>query len=258
MKTQFSLNSFLFIVWLLYECRCSSLSVTPSQIRIDSISHLVSETLNSDHEGDKTKRYASVRSMASVHQTSPRHELVYGELSIPVLATILDAVQVEENDAFLDIGSGDGALSIGAAMLYPKRLRISRGLEIMPGLVARSRQNAEKLSTRLELPVEFTHGNVHHTGSDKEVASILSDSTLAVCFATTWSADNARSKDKTSLRGRLLPKLSAALCDMPVGARIVLVDGRLDPKDGFEWGGDMKISCPDTAPFSIATLYERK
>jgi len=258
MKGGIACRSFLLLAWLLSKSHCNSLAFRPSQLRIDSVSQIVSETLNSDHGGDKTKRYASVRSMASLQKFSPRHELVYGELSIPVLAKLLDAAHVEENDAFLDVGSGDGALTLGAAMLYSESLRISRGLEIMPGLMARSTQNAQKLASKLEVPVEFTHGNVHNADSDKAVASILADSTLTVCFATTWSADNATSKDKTSLKGRLLPKLSTALCDMPVGSRIVLVDGRLDPNDGFEWEGDMKIICPDTAPFSVATLYERK
>jgi hypothetical protein len=37
------------------------------------------------------------------------HQLIYGELSVPVLATILDAVGVEYRERFLDLGSGDGA-----------------------------------------------------------------------------------------------------------------------------------------------------
>jgi hypothetical protein len=231
-------------------------ALSPSHI--DQVSRLVADTLDSNH-GDKYQRYESVREITTVLQAmgTPQNELVYGELSVAVLAELLDAVGVEEDDAFLDIGSGDGALVLGAAMLYPEQVRIARGLELVPGLLERSQVHAQQLHEKLQVPVEFSLGDVH-CESDETVASILADSTLAVCFATTWSANNVSAGDKTSLNGRSLPKLSTALTRMPLGSRILLIDGRLSEKDGYRWEGDMKIACPDTAPFSIASLYERR
>jgi hypothetical protein len=246
-----------------YVGACFAALAPPSANHIEQVRRLIAETLDGNHDGGKGQRYASVREMASQqHDLTPLNELTYGELSVPVLAELLDAVGMEDNDAFLDVGSGDGALVLGAAMLYPNELRIARGLELVPGLVTRSQLHAKRLESDLMVPVELLLGDVHQahqTHADGAmVASILQDSTLAVCFATTWSADNPTPDDKTSLQGRSLPKLSASLNRMPLGSRILLIDGRLDPQDGYRWEGDMKIVCPDTAPFSVASLYERR
>ena len=81
------------------------------------------------------------------------------------------------------------------------------------------------------------------------MTNYLRDTTLAVCFATTWSRGN---------QGRKLPELSHALGkNLSKDARVVIVDGRLDEQDGLNWVGDLKINCPDTAPYSIASLYEK-
>ena len=238
--------------------------------RANHVGSLLNEAFSSLN-GDSVQRYATAREMAKLSQpTMPSHELVYGELSVPVLATILDAVGVRKGDAFLDIGSGDGALVLGAAMMYPDFLRASRGLELVPGLVDRSVRHRTILEERqaLTVPTEFCHGDVH--GSEPAVLDILGDTTLAVCFATTWSAGNAaidrkdgeethgahgKPRKRNDLQGRSLPKLSKALARMPDGARIVVVDGRLNRENGHQWEGDLRIDCPDTAPFSIASLY---
>lgn len=160
--------------------------------------------------GDRRKggRYASAREAAGsfgAGTSLPGSELVYGELSVPTLATILDAV---------------GAMR-----------------------------------------------------------ALLADTTLAVCFATTWCQGNFRGDGgggdgseeegggkaaparaaRASLRGRELPRLSRALAALPPGARAVIVDGRLDAEGGgFDWLGDLRITCPDTAPHSTAALYRRR
>ncbi len=46
-------------------------------------------------------------------------------------------------------------------------------------------------------------------------------------------------------------RLSAAL---PVGARVIVVDGRLLEGDGWRWEGDLRITTLDTAPYSTARL----
>lgn len=233
--------------------------------RLNQVSKLVNLALG-DGKGEKDGRYESARKAAlELGDEKQAYELVYGELSIPVLATILDAVGVEKGDRFLDIGSGDGALVFGASLLFAEdgqnAIKVARGLEIVPGLFERSRRHEEALRSILEpspllqenqSPIEFALGDIHAAKSDQSIASILQDTTLAVCFATTWSAGNAKGN---SLKGRRLQELSKALSMLPKGARIVIVDGRIDRKDGHEWQGDLTVECPDTAPFSIASLY---
>lgn len=233
----------------------------------------------------KANRYSIARSMASndcVSSTSQsedgegvaptNHQLVYGELSIPCLATILDAVGVHEGEQFLDIGSGDGALVLGASLLYPRYIKRSLGVEILPGLLDRSRQHLAKLKSNLQDDrrsnelldaldsVEFCLGDVYQATTEcaenGTLLSVLRDTTLAVCFATTWSSSNTGQK-KSSLNGRKLPQLSNALKVLPSGARTVIVDGKLNEADGYSWQGDLQVFCPDTAPYSIASLYHR-
>ena len=146
------------------------------------------------------------------------------------------------------------------------------GLEIVPGLVDRSKFHAKNLNKILQesadsdtmecllqnqSQVQFYLGDVHQSHECETVSSILSETTLAVCFATTWSAGSAQ-EGSTSLNGRKLPKLSKALSHLRKGSRIVIIDGRLDENYGFRWEGDLRVMCPDTAPFSIASLYHRE
>lgn len=252
----------------------SGLSTAEESSSLDDTGRHLTSTNSAGREISATFPRRGVRdSDASVTSIPQQHELVYGELSIPVLATILDAVGVQPGDRFMDIGAGDGALVLGACMLYPQHVVKSRGVELVPGLVERSKQHARNLRDVLvnrESPfssrnananlldrVDFALGNVYEPDSDLEDA--LSDTTLSVCFATTWSHVNNQQdgKEKTSLGGRRLSKLSPALTRLPMGARVVIVDGRLDEKDGFRWEGDLKIYCPDTAPYSVASLFVR-
>ena len=260
---------FVALLWLpfLSFCRCFS-AIAPELSRscVGEVNAVLTDILASV-SGDAANRYASARTLAKMSGRTgtqlPQHELVYGELSVPVLATLLDAVGVCEGDSFLDIGSGDGALVLGAAMLFPQHLHVSRGLEIVPGLWERSQRHLELVQPKLSVPVEFLLGDVHSTqnsnfaGTTTSIPELLNDSTLGVCFATTWSAGNSGPSQRSSLQRRALPKLSSALSRMPKGARVVVVDGRLDCNDGYQWQGDLKIQCPDTAPFSVAALYQR-
>jgi cyclopropane fatty-acyl-phospholipid synthase-like methyltransferase len=75
-------------------------------------------------------------------------------VSIPVLATILDAVGVQEGDRFLDMGSGDGALVFGTSLPYANEsginaIHTARGLEIVQGLYQRSLQHRKVLNDAL-------------------------------------------------------------------------------------------------------------
>ena len=169
---------------------------------------------------------------------------------------------MREGDAFLDIGAGDGAPTLAAALLYPKALRASRGVEIVAPLVERARRHRAALLHALGdgdaaaaggdddgaiAPTEFALADVHDDAEDGRAAAILRDTTLAVCFATTWSSGSPR---------RALPRLSAALARrLPAGARVVVVDGRLDESDGFRWEGELKLHCADTLPHSYAQLF---
>lgn len=254
---------------------------------LSRVSRLVSEALGDKDVGGGTDatmdsaaaaRYASVRSaVADFNKRDmpvPANELVYGELSVPTLGTILDAVGLEEEETFLDVGSGDGACVLGASLLYNQddAMVISKciGVEIVPGLVDRSEHHAKNLADivqrekgsgsslrQTQAQVEFLLGDIHDS-SDRVMSQVLSQATVVVCFATTWCASNTESGDKKSLQGRRLPKLSKALSALKRGARVVIIDGKLDSRDGFAWQGDLRIVCPDTAPYSTATLYYKQ
>ena len=62
----------------------------------------------------------------------PQHLTVCGELGLEALATLLDAVGVEQGDRFLDIGAGDGVLVAAAALLFPNHLKLLSGWKFSP------------------------------------------------------------------------------------------------------------------------------
>jgi hypothetical protein len=247
---------------------------------VNKVSQLVQAALG-DEDAVNNNRYTLARDAVSDFQENdesiPSNELVYGELSVEVLATILDAVGVQENDVFLDIGSGDGALVLGASLLYadgnsdgdePSKsgnaMNMCFGVDIIPGLVERSISHTDNLHRILQDNEDFLKGNqanvelllgdIHQP--DSQLQNILEETTIAVCFATTWSAENSIG---TSLQGRKLSKLSKALSNgLTSGCRVVIIDGKLDEEDEFLLKGDLRIQCPDTAPYSIATLYHKQ
>lgn len=114
----------------------------------------------------------------------------------------------------------------------------------------------------------FYLGNIYDdseiTSSDNNITSscipreeMFSKTTIAICFATTWSKN---------IPGKKLHRLSKALVgganndgssNLPKGAKIVIIDGCLSPNDGYIYEGELKLYCPDTAPYSIARLYTR-
>jgi len=115
-------------------------------------------------------------------------------------------------------------------------------------------QDNESVLQQSQANIELLLGDIHQP--DSQLQKILDETTIAVCFATTWSADNSVG---TSLQGRKLPKLSKALSrGLSSGCRVVIIDGKLDEKDDFLWRGDLRIQCPDTAPYSVATLYHKQ
>jgi hypothetical protein len=200
---------------------------------------------------------------------------VYGELGLNALATVLDAVGVQKGDQFLDIGSGDGILVAAAALLYPQHLKAAIGVEIIPTLHQRSLTFQQKLrqsvlaSTNTDAtsdettasadvplsccPTELYEGNVHAPDDRLLREHVFSETTLAVCFATAWAS---------GVPGRMLPELSRSLgaggaSELPVNAKMIVIDGRLCDKDGFRYEGELKLDCPDTAPYSLAHLYTR-
>jgi hypothetical protein len=243
---------------------------------VTKVTQLVKEALG-DEDGANDNRYAFARDAVTSFQENdespPSNELVYGELSVGTLTTILDAVGVQQNDAFLDIGSGDGALVLGASLLYAdtddeancgNAIKMCYGVDIVPGLVERSMLHSDNLHRILQDNdsslrqnqggIELLLGDIHQP--DAQLQNILKETTIAVCFATTWSAENSVG---TSLQGRKLPKLSKALSrGLTSGCRVVIIDGKLDEEDGFRWMGDLRIQCPDTAPYSVATLYHKR
>ena len=187
----------------------------------------------------------------------PEHMTTYGELGIDALVTLMDAMGVQKTDRFLDIGSGDFMLVAGAALLFAEDLQVARGVEILPSFYERSltfQKAVEEEAAQAGVAIGKTEsylGDVFRP--TEEMKGIFQDTTLSVCFATTWSK---------GIPGRRLDALSAALgsngvSSLPKKSRLVIIDGVLDEKDGFVCEGELKLACPDTAPYSIARLYVR-
>jgi hypothetical protein len=218
-------------------------------------------------EERKTKAIDVSQTDGAILELQPQ-VTVYGELGLDALATVLDAVGVQKGDQFMDIGSGDGVLVAAAAQLFPQHLQAAKGVEIIPTLYKRSLSYQQKV---LELiasksttsdettaglvplccPTELYQGDVH--APDDQLARVFSETTVAICFATAWAS---------GVPGRMLPELSRSLgiggpSELPVDARVVIIDGRLCDKDGFRYEGQIKIFCPDTAPYSLAHLFRR-
>lgn len=207
-----------------------------------------------DHDAWHARRTAARDAIERSGSTLPSHQLVYGELQIEALATVLDAAGVRVGDSFIDIGSGDGMSVLATALLCGESLTQCAGLEVIQPLVHRSVSHRDTLLANVPPgtplpPIRFLEGDVHDASSGPARA-LVGESTLAVCFATTWSHDGQSKR-------RELPRLSCALTAMPAGARVIMVDGRLLKEDGWQWQGDLKISNADVAPYSTASLFER-
>lgn len=225
--------------------------------RLVQVEQALAAVLGDEGEG-RAARCRDARSLGESAATGlglPAEQLVYGELDVRSVARVLDAAGIRDGDRFLDIGSGDGLPTLAAALLYPDAFRICRGIEVVAPLAARAEAHAARLRGALAerfaslqaAPIELLEGDVFDTG-DEAITEALDDSTLALCFATTWSHGPRR----------VLPELSARLhASMPPTARVILVDARLVESDGWRWEGDLRITPPDTAPCSTARLYTR-
>ena len=173
---------------------------------------------------DKSARHRRLVDALDAAPPSEGAHLEYGELGVRALAKILDAAEVGPGERFLDVGSGDGGPVLAAAMLYADTLAISRGIEIAPRRVQRSHRYVDRLRRWLSThdnpppcaPVELLQGDVYEAAAELRsesanvAAAVLADSTLAVCFATTWSQGAPR---------RELPRL-----ELGVVGVLVLVD----------------------------------
>lgn len=214
--------------------------------KIDEVSKMVSNILDGDVSQEQRK--IQVQDLTGNFDSNyEENQFVYGELSIPTLATLFDAVGIHENERFLDIGSGDGALVFATALLYDGHVSVSRGVEIVPVLKDRSEMHRSQFKSIEDHRIEFHCADIYNC--DETLEHFLADTTIAVCFATTWSRN---------YEGRKLPELSKSLGKyLKPGARVVMIDGKIDESDNFLWCGDLRIQCPDTAPYSIASLYEK-
>ena len=213
------------------------------------VKKVLDEVYGTDNSDQWKQRRSEARSFGKEDESLniPQHELVYGELGLDALATIVDAVGVRKGDRFLDIGAGDGILVTGASMLYPDFFDASVGVEIVPDLYERSLDYQNRLEGALG--TEQSEDNIQlcpqtslHLGNcyepDDELKETFAKTTLAVCFATTWSH---------GMPGRKLESLSQALgsngvSELSSGARVVTIDGVLDhQRDGFEFEGELKL-----------------
>jgi SAM-dependent methyltransferase len=96
-------------------------------------------------------------SLAAVAQTGPGtyepqvgqagKDVVWVPTPDEVVAKMLDQVQLQPGERMVDLGSGDGKITIAAG----KRGAIARGIEYNPDMVTLSRRNAEKAGVKVEL-----------------------------------------------------------------------------------------------------------
>ncbi|MEO0605455.1 MAG: hypothetical protein AAF211_28750, partial [Myxococcota bacterium] len=180
--------------------------------RVSEVEALLREVLGDGDVAARHQRLADVRDAATVGE-----HLEYGELDVRSVARVLAATGVDPDERFVDIGSGEGLPVLAAALLYPDTLTAVRGIELVPERLARAHRHAERLRVQRPdvaiAPVTWLEGDVYTTAGPTGQA--LADSTLALCFATTWSRGAPR---------RELPRLSRALAEtMPPGARVVIV-----------------------------------
>jgi|AntRauTorckE5430_2_1112549.scaffolds.fasta_scaffold09231_2 hypothetical protein len=227
----------------------SQIAPETTVIQRQNVKKVLDEVYGTEHSDQWQQRRSEARIFGKEDASLqlPQDELVYGELGIDALATILDAVGVNEGDKFLDIGAGDGMLVTGASLLYPEFIKVSKGVEIVPDLHERSIVFQSRLEEFIEMdqseeyigmcPQTSLHlGNCYEP--DHELKDIFSQTTLAVCFATAWCR---------GIPGRKLERLSEALgrnglSPLPTGARLVTIDGVLDHrKDGFNLEGELKF-----------------
>lgn len=218
--------------------------------RIASVEAILASVLG-EARAERHRAAQQVGEEAAASLGMSASQLVYGELDVRSVARVLEAANVEEGDRFLDIGSGDGVPALAAALLFARELEICRGIEVVPALAARATEHADRLRAWLQAnpevsaaPIELSEGDIY--AEDAALRATLRDTSLALCFATTWSHSPRRA----------LPELSAALRAMKEGARVVIVDARL-VEVGWRWEGDLRITPPDTAPHSTARLYTR-
>lgn len=111
--------------------------------------------------------YANVKGSSVSYQERERLKIsdnknfVYGEITFPTLAELLDSLEPREGEQFYDLGSGTGKSTFIATLLYPFARCV--GIEYLPALYQQSQQILkefeEKVPEKKEI-INFIQGNI--------------------------------------------------------------------------------------------------
>jgi hypothetical protein len=143
--------------------------------------------------------------LASSSPSSPssaltKQTLTYGEFPLQSLYTILQRLDPPPgpDDVFLDLGSGCGRLTLGAALLYPQ-LKACLGVEVLPELhtlalqaLTRAEEEGEEGRRRRRgemSPCRFIQGNVE-TGEYNHDENPLSEATIIFMYSTSYRSED--------------------------------------------------------------------
>lgn len=141
----------------------------------------------------------------------------YGEMEQASLLCLLDIVQPQPNEKFIDLGAGAG-LSVLWAAASNKFARVT-GIEIIPTLFELSEQHrltclrmADKKQRAIS-PCYFKQADfLEYDWSDADVVLIN-----ATCFI-----------------GELWDEIKKLLCKLASGARVILISKHLEDRDDFK------------------------
>lgn len=113
--------------------------------------HSIFNTIYQDLSTDKMKALAkSDCSLISIEtNTPPSTSLTYGEIDFYSFADILERIQINHGDTFVDLGCGTGKALITAALLFGRDLARIHGIELLPSLVSHCEQSIKSLQNEL-------------------------------------------------------------------------------------------------------------
>ena len=149
----------------------------------------------------------------------PQEELTYGEAPFFTLKQIFQSVGLTAQDHLLDLGSGRGVVVLFANLFLGAK---ASGIEILPGLVLRSRQLAKFL--KVEEKVDFIQADLRE--------AVFPQSTVIFIAGTSFTPETIKI-------------LEAKLVNLPPGTRIVSLSFPLQNKNltllkkerlYFSWG----------------------
>jgi hypothetical protein len=100
---------------------------------------------------------------------------------------------------------------------------------------------------------EFILGDMYI--ESEEMSALLADT----IWQSTLPPLRVRAMPTTRIKRQAftVEHFSSSRLPLHCSLQVVIINGKLDGKDGFDWQGDLRMHCPDTAPYSMSTSYKR-